>query len=761
MPPHVQFDQDTDRSGQSGEDTSYDQSRDEDTLFDGLMEENELDVPQEEASDGMDAEAFIPDPVDEVSGGDRHSAVEEDASSQQEAMDVNDVAEAGNPPGLHQAAARGRKGQRLYVAAYNRILKSQPLGVVGKGGSFEMHGSATFGVDAIAAAISAAAHGLPVPSGWIASAGVEFELTGNGSVSGTDTTGVKSSLTLGLTARVTASALKGLGLSGNLSVGASISLAGAYEGVGHFVAVYLRRFTYLIEYVVKRIHALASSGYKFAKKMLDKYRDAHGDLRVDDDELPVDDDLDEYVENEGDLQEYKNIRALEKKRTTNIKSLSIDAEVQAKAALLLGGGLDASISGHRFTRKRNISGDVVHKGHKWHEMKYGYTLEGSAHLDVGPFKVAASLTTVSGDANPDNDGVYVTAVVKGSVGAIGSLMGGAAELTTITFGATDLLTGTLSATIGTAFAAGTAAVSLTGAVELGTDLILVWYQPGKKHKLTKNITVLRPQKKPARLLYMRTGLNLGLDLGVGGIPLPGGTTLGLGAGGGARIPLGERLGHHSIAYVQTVYLGMKSRQAYKPDDWYEWAARHAEDMQKMMASDNVVKELRGLADTLGQEGADILNDELGPAYVTNDYESWLTAVERLFDQEAGRRRGTGDVSAGFGKFASLGDRRKQSMRWLNEKWAGSGTGLRKVQNALKKNDEGRLGRLRVTGSVMEELDALAYALDAKLKRTGRFPLPEFRRNLREAADFESWKSTVQRIFSDPFAAVELDRIKRG
>lgn len=261
------------------------------------------------------------------------------------AEDDGGLAGVGVPLAQQQHAARGRRGQRAYVRTYNRLVGSRLLGALNKpGGSFNVHGSTTVSVDAIAAALSSAAHGLPVPTSWLASVGPQFELSGNGSVSTGDTTKVRSSLSLGFTARISASVVSDLGFSGGLSVGATLSLDAIYDSLEHFVAVCLGRIRYLIKNTVYRLYKLVNSGYKFVNETYGRLRDAYGNIRVDEGEIE-DEDVPDYVEEEGDIQEYKDIRALEKQRRTKVTSLSLEGSVEASALTLLGAGIEAKITG--------------------------------------------------------------------------------------------------------------------------------------------------------------------------------------------------------------------------------------------------------------------------------------------------------------------------------------------------------------------------------------------------------------------------------
>lgn len=568
---------------------------------------------------------------------------------------------------LHEMKAtlfpeRKHFGQATYVRAYNTLLRRSPLKVLrAPGGALDARVAPTLGVDIIALALTAAAHGAPVLSSWIAEVSPQLELKIAGSASTVDSTAVTSTLEASVTAKLSASVAKRLGLSGNLGITARISIGGIYESVDAFVAVYLRRLTFLVERVLtklSRIYSKVQEKRHGWSESLRSSRSTDDGYLLEAGELGADEEMPAYEDVEQDLSDYRWIRALEKRRRTTIKKVGVGGAAKASGLMgLFSASADLSASGYRFSRRRNDSEDHIHKGHRWHEYRHGYGVAVSGSFTVGPFSAEAALTRDVGNANPDSDGTCVFVTLRGSGDAVAGLAARAPEeLSNITLSIGDsmweLLKGTLSATIGgISLPMASVGVSLSAA----TQVTLGFYMTGE----------LKQGPAAFNLAYVRLGKQISAGLDVDGIPLYGGASVGINLGGGGTRVLKEWLGHSTIAYVQTRYMGMKARESYKPGEWQHWAQAHAGELERMRTSARVRQELIALAATLGQEGADILTGLLEASHYHRDPEQhWLHRLEQLFNLEAKRRRGSGDLSAGWKKYASAGDRLRQGKQSL-------------------------------------------------------------------------------------------------
>ncbi|MEZ0471115.1 hypothetical protein [Luteimonas salinilitoris] len=535
-------------------------------------------------------------------------------------------------PAVHQLdRPEAYKRQERYVTTFKRLTgKNSPLAVLRRpGSSYTFTGSVDVGVDVISTALTAAAHGIPVPSSLLASLTPGLQLQVSGTVNATDTAGVAAAVTLKLTESVSADVASGVAASAKAGAGQSLSVKGLFSSLEHFVAHYLRKVTNWLK-------PFAGREYKKRDK-------------------------------EWDLEAYRRLRELGKKRRTRVVGAKLSGEVEAKALTLFGAGVEASFAATRATRKRNLPAEYIHGGFgsKRHEYRHGYVVEASAKVDAGPIGGGVTLSVIHNDANPDNDGIYITATLSGTASAALSLAQAAPEaLSDITFSAGNMmeaLGGTLSGTI--------SKMNLPiGSASLGahasTDVTLVWYQPGKVEEF-KHGSVLLPQKNQRfHLLYVRTTDEIGANLGASGIPLYGGLAAGLGGGGDVRRARKETLGHHSIAYVQALYMGMKGHQrrpwaeegAQRKNDWDAWERKHEADLRKMQTSGNVRQELTKLAGELDkQETVQLARDTLDDAYNSNDFERWLLVVKWLFNSEAHRRSGAGGVSEGYTKYSTIWD----------------------------------------------------------------------------------------------------------
>lgn len=538
-------------------------------------------------------------------------------------------------PVEEQDAVR-RKGQERYIKVYNGLVGSRsPLRVLRTpGGSYIAEMSSKLSVDVIAVALAAGAFGIPVPSSLLARLGPKFKLQVTGDLVCTDADKVKATLQLSITGGFTASIAKSLGLNANLMASVSTSMSGVYDSLDHFVAHYLRNVTDLITTAV---------GYKPFKAIKRRVRKARG----------------AYVKKEN-LAEYEEIRKLERRRRTKVKAVGVGGKADISAAAgLVGGGMGMSVKRKRFTRKRNIDEAYDYAGSKRHEKKHGLEAEGSIAFAVGPLNGTLKLSSTYNDANPDNDGTYITLTLGGAANAILELAQGAPEaLSEITFsvGGMEILKETLSATITgmIPFVAG------SFGLDIGKELTLVWYKSGEWKELVTKRHV------PFNLLYVRTTQKLGGNVGAS-MPAVYGLGVGFGLGGKATRVKKERLGHSSIAYVQARYMGMRGHARTpgaprgRSDSWLAWQQEHEADLRKIWASPHVREELNGLTsslpNSLAWERAQTCAQELDRAYASHDYEQWLFAVEELFEAEASARS-SGPLSRGFTAYASLGDRAK-------------------------------------------------------------------------------------------------------
>lgn len=517
-----------------------------------------------------------------------------------------------------------RNGQRRYVKLYNAAVgRGSPLRKLRKrGAACSVDGSGTLGIDVISMALTAGALGIPVPTSLLARLGPELTLQLSGTITTGDDHKIRSAIKIKVSGALNINIAEKAGASASVSAGISGALVGSYDNLEHFVAHYLRSISDVVTTFV-----LYKAG-KFVKRMLGRLGGRGTRLKNDD-------------------PQYSAIRELERRRRTRVKAISVDTRADVRALMgLFGAGAGISVTGKRFTRKINFDrGETASRGRK-HERKTGFVIEGVTSVDAGPFSGTLSLSHIYNDANPDNDGTYITATISGSVEAVANLLRAPVDATadiSVTAGGTlmDLLSGTVGATIEKmSLPVGSVGIGINA----GTQVTLVWYQSGSTTRRMLARDVSLPSFK---LLYKRATVPVGLSAGVGGVPLYGGLTLGLGAGFGLTFAGHETIGHSSIAYVQTIYLGLQADDRGNHEGrarWLKWARKHRDDLEKMRQSRNVRRELHELATSLGRIGT------FQDAYAGDDVDQWLGGVMALFDAEGARRRGSR-----WSRYASYGD----------------------------------------------------------------------------------------------------------
>ncbi|MFC6979440.1 hypothetical protein [Microbulbifer taiwanensis] len=516
------------------------------------------------------------------------------------------------------------KRQEVFVNTYKTLVEHGPFAILFEpGSSYSVNASIKLGADVIATAFTAAAHGIPVPSGLLASVTPELQLQIKGTLSATDTGKTAANLKLNLTG----GASTGIGANAIASAkawaGGGLSITGRFTNPYAFAAYFTAK-------IMKLLSPFAGSRYRKREK-------------------------------EDDLEAYKWIREQAKKRRTNVVGIPFGGGAEAKVLSLFGAGADVSFEPRLFMRKRNVPDTYQRTGSKMHEFKIGGTADASAHIDLGALDGWVTLTIVHNDANPDNDGAYLSVELSGAAAAALELVQAVPEQLadlTVSLGEGDtmeLLKSLLGLTLTTTISRAKMPVGINAGGTYNKSVTLMWYKSGKLKDLTRGAS-------PFRLQYARTTKEIGAEAGVSDIPISP-VTLGATLGGAVRSTRKEELGHHTISYLQARYQGFKGyerppwldEQTPGEHSWQSWAVKHQADLVKMMESDNVSRELEDVAAGLVPHKGQPIVHKLREARRNRDHPGWLSAVEALFDLEAERRKGVEGVSEGWHKIATPAD----------------------------------------------------------------------------------------------------------
>ena len=507
--------------------------------------------------------------------------------------------------------------------SYRRILRSY-RGLMRPGTSYDVDASGSLGFDALQAILTAAAHGAPVPTSLLASAGVNLTLGVQGNVATGDDTKVRASLTFTLTGRLGADLTFG---SASADVSGSLSFGGTYEGLEHFAAHYLEELSLLVWSVSTRKlisgqRKLESARTDDAERWLRQHASEQGMIR-------------DPGDAEGGSEAYRTLRTLQARPPGRTVTGSLDgaASMDAGAGLLAAGvtGSAAGTLSFRSIARDAFAAQNPGRRPKSVLVKEGTTLSASVSGTVGPFSASLAFSRVGGDANPDNDGYYLT-LTLGGAGALVASIANPAIAGTLTeainqtsfAGAVlenldpmSLLGGTINPVLSAAIPVGSVDLDLG----VGGGVTYVWFRPLERGALHTHYY----------LLYVRRTATVGGGLGVSQIPIYGGMTAGGYAGGSKTVVVGESIGTNTLGYVQTLYLGMRARPTFRAE-WDTWVAKNRRALGRLFTN-------MGTQGTNAHREAVALDEDTqgGIPLAGEDFWSVLAGLERAFEVEYARR----------------------------------------------------------------------------------------------------------------------------
>jgi hypothetical protein len=303
------------------------------------------------------------------------------------------------------------------VASFPRLLHSY-RGLAKPGASIEVDASISLGVDVLETVLTAVGHGVPVPSSLLASLDLDLTLSVTGKVATGDDTKIRPSLTFALAGGAGADlTLAGVAAEAALSFGKGE----AYDDIDHFVAHYMKTLALIVRRVsAARLRALG--------RMEESGKTDDAEAQVRNEAVMRVPGVNAPGEIESGSAEYARIQALQQRKPGKSTVLGFEAAADGEDLTgLLKAGISAGAKVKHFTRYINPDAFALAnpgQGRRRKLRKKGYSVEASINAQVGPFKVTLTWERISGDANQDNDGNYLTMTIGGAAALFASLLSG-------------------------------------------------------------------------------------------------------------------------------------------------------------------------------------------------------------------------------------------------------------------------------------------------------------------------------------------------
>ncbi|MEP7120848.1 MAG: hypothetical protein ABJE95_08065 [Byssovorax sp.] len=577
--------------------------------------------------------------------------------------------------------ARARAVERFPVLlhSYKDLAKS--------GAAYNVDASISIGVDVFETLITALGHGVPIPSSWLAALDVDLKVGVTGTVATGDDTKIRPSLTFSITG--------GVGLDLFLAkvaaeASASFGKGETYDDLDHFVAHYMKTLALIVRGVsawqLRKLERMENSGAT---------DEAEDQVRAE--AFTLFPDIGDPAQIQGGSDAYTRLLALQQRKP--VKSTVVGGDVGIGGEDLTGlvkAGISSGLKLKKFTKY--VDADAFSlanpgKGRRRKITKYGTSIEARIQAQVGPFKVGLAWERFDNDANPDNDGNYLTLTIGGAATAFLALLSPApaaegavpeAGGTPVEGGGTQAApegapttdTGTpadgaaapaegavapevapeVAPSAVSAFASSIMAALQSAKVSLGSladikldsilggvlDIAVPTKLPfGVSAGVTGGATLQYtwanpsaiPLRKKWRLLYSRWLRSRGIQAGLDHIHLYGGITAGGQIGLSKTRALKEHFGTNTLDYVKAQYLGMKKHEQFALH-WATLVQKHRPELNELFTricdpGTHAHREAVKMNIELGEEAIPTNVDDPTGA----DFDAILQGIRQAFDHE--------------------------------------------------------------------------------------------------------------------------------